>query len=176
MPCCRCSSDYETNPKERYLIDQRFRERGIADSGLSIDDSAKHDPTTAQLPSLSPTANESGDLKYWIISNESMWTGQDELQSATFEVLSCLVLWFHYVPTVGGYNDVFRTDSNMCLLWTIKYLRRRLAVLPAVASASDDIDRRIQGLPPLKEALLFRAFVDSKGRDEVNFSDDSDSS
>ena len=137
-----------------------------ADSDLSIDDSTKHDPTTAQLPSMSPTTNESGDLKYWVISNESMWTGQDNLQKALFEVLSCLAAWF--IDALREGSGEHRTDSSECLLWTIKHLRRKLTFLPVIALSSNDIDRRSQSLPPLKEALLFRAFVDSRGQNEVD--------
>ena len=84
-----------------------------------------------------------------------MWAGQDRLQDAISEVISCLVCWFVEASRKG---KNIRTDSTECLLWTINYLRQRLAMLP-IRTASVDDDRRKQGLPPLQGTLLFRALV-----------------
>ena len=88
-----------------------------------------------------------------------MWAGQDRLQGAISEVISCLVCWFIEASREGTGNDYHRTDSSECLLWTINYLRERLAMLPDIRTSTVDDDRRKQGLPPLQEALLFKALV-----------------
>ena len=124
---------------------------------INVHDPAKHDPITAQLPSLLPTENERGNLKYWVISNQSMWVGQDKKQDAVSEVLWCLVAWYMHIDKYAE-KPSLDTDSPACLLWTICYLRRKLGTLPGVSSAHD-YDRRRQRLPTIKESLLFRTFV-----------------
>ena len=88
-----------------------------------------------------------------------MWAGQDKLQDAISEVISCLVCWFLEASRRRNSNDSFRTDSGECLLWIINYLRQRLALLPDTGTSTINDDRRKQGLPPLQESLLFRALV-----------------
>ena len=107
---------------------------------IDVHDPAKHDNTTAQLPSLVPTSDEQGNPKYWILSNESMWAGQDKTQDAVSEILWCLFAWFWYVLN-GGY-DIYGTDSAECVVWTIQYLRKELGVLPGLASSKDGVNTR----------------------------------
>lgn len=97
---------------------------------INVHDPTKHDHATAQLPSLIPTSNEQGNLKYWVLSNESMWTGQDKRQDAVSKILWCLVAWF--VRVTDGGDVSYRTDSAECLVWTIDYLRKKMAVLPGI--------------------------------------------
>lgn len=151
-------SDLETHLVECLDADAGASSHSLPNSPIiNVHDPAKHDRRTAQLPSLSPTENERGNLKYWVISNQSMWVGQDKKHDAVSEVLWCLVSWYMHVCTYAE-NPSLDTDSPACLLWTICYLRRKLGTLPGVASTSDD-DRRRQGLPTTKESLLFRTFV-----------------
>ncbi|KAL8793670.1 MAG: hypothetical protein Q9195_003719 [Heterodermia aff. obscurata] len=124
---------------------------------INVHDPTKHDHTTAQLPSLSATEHERGNLKYWVISNQSMWVGQDKKQDAVADVLWCLVGSYMQYLNYGPRPST-DTDSRNCLLWTIRYLQRKLGTLPGIPSASDD-DRRRQGLPTVKESLKFRTFV-----------------
>ena len=122
-----------------------------------IHEPAIYNPRITRLPSILPTENERGNLKFWVISNQRMWVGPDKKLDAVSEILWCLVAWFSYGFNYGETHSL-DTDSPACLLWTICYLRRKLGTLPGISSASDD-DRRRQGLPIVKESLLFRTFV-----------------
>ena len=152
-------SDIETHIAGCLDIDGAASSRSLPNNSpvINVHDPAKHDRTSAQLPSLLPTENERGNLKYWVISNESMWAGRDKKHDAVSEVLWCLVAWY---MSNGDYAPKPSSDTNtpMCLLYTIRYLRRKIGTLPGVSSASDN-DRRRQGLPTVKESLLFRTFV-----------------
>lgn len=64
---------------------------------IPVHDPSKHDPQNARLPSLPVSDHDSGNLRYWIVSNESMWAGQHALDDLS-RALWCLDTWFRYAP------------------------------------------------------------------------------
>lgn len=60
---------------------------------IPVHDPSKHDPQIARLPSLPISGHDMGNLRYWIVSNKSMWAGQPALDDLS-RVLRCLDNWF----------------------------------------------------------------------------------
>lgn len=68
---------------------------------IPVHDPSKYDPHNARLPSLPISGHVSGNLRYWIVSNESMWVnlhGLDDLSQA----LCCLDTWFRHSSYLTG--------------------------------------------------------------------------
>ena len=122
---------------------------------IPVHDPSKHDSQAARLPSLPEYGHASGNPRYWVISNESMWAGRYQGFDDVSEVLLCLHRWFEFA---GLTRNESSTESPECLFWIIQYLRRRLGPHP-FASSIDDHVRRKQGLPSLKEAQLCHAMM-----------------
>ena len=129
---------------------------------IQVHDPSKHDPQTARLPSLQDVSGPTGNIRYWLITNNTMWAGQDPVLDEISQVLWSLFGWFkfvqnwdelHYHPRLP-----YDTATPECLFWVVQGLRRRLGPHPVVLSCEDDLRRR-QGLLPLREALMFRSFV-----------------
>ena len=127
---------------------------------IPVHDPSKHDPQTARLPSLPDSCHRSGNPRYWVISNESMWAGQHHVLDEVSQILWCLFDWFRFAASCRdlGINIPDSTETHECLFWIVQCLRRRLGPHPYISDTGDHVRRR-QGLPPLKEALQFCAFV-----------------
>ena len=124
---------------------------------IPVHDPSKYDPSTAILPSLQDTVSESGNLRYWVITNESMWAQQHRILDETAELMWSL---FHWLNQVG--EDVttrrIRTDHPTCKWHLARSFRRRI-VLPEVPDHSAAAVAMKSGLPSLRETLLFRPWV-----------------
>ncbi|KAL8724365.1 MAG: hypothetical protein Q9181_006858 [Wetmoreana brouardii] len=123
---------------------------------IQVHDPSKHEPRTATVPPLFDTVNESGNLRYWVISNESMWAGQHRALDEVSELLASLFNWFvrcdHLSdPTTHNFNP--RTDNDQCIWHLADSFRRRL-ILP---EASEKLERG--QLLPEREACLFRSWI-----------------
>lgn len=123
---------------------------------IPVHDPSTHDPRTATLPPLFDTVTENGNLRYWLITNESMWAGPHRALDEVAEILNSLFSWFlqhenKSDPSTMQYNP--GTDNPQCIWHLAESFRRRL-VLP---NASEKIERG-QILPD-RETLLFRAWA-----------------
>ena len=119
---------------------------------IPVHDTSKYDPSTAVLPSLLDTSSESGNLRYWVITNESMWAQQHRVMDEMAELMWSLFNWF---------NQAFGNGTNMtgepeCKWHLAQSLRRRI-VLPEVSPYSSFAMKA--GLPTLRETLLFRPWA-----------------
>lgn len=119
---------------------------------IPVHDASKYDPATAILPSMRDTASESGNLRYWVITNESMWAQQHRVLDETAELMWSLFQWFHHV---SGSTWV-GTDKPACKWHLARSFRRRI-VLPEVSDHSSITMK--SGLPSLRETLLFRPWA-----------------
>ena len=54
---------------------------------IPVHDPAKYDASASPLPSLHDDGSETGNLRYWVISNESMWAGQHRALDEMAETL-----------------------------------------------------------------------------------------
>lgn len=128
---------------------------------IPVHDPSRNYTNNALLPSLGTTAtDESGNLRYVVITNESMWAGQHRVLDEISEIYWILFRWLN---TRALAPDQSGTESTECLFHVADALRRR--VLPEYII--DDSGARSKpgatksGLP-IREALLFRAWAFSK--------------
>jgi len=138
---------------------------------IPVHDATKYTPAAARNPllaSLPEESSEKGNLRYWAITNESMWTRQHHAMDEVFCILWSLFRWFQHEDTPNSCNVPEAT-------WHLARSLRRRALLPKVASAlvpkHNDHQRSISrntkrktksnndaDLDP-REALLFREWV-----------------
>ncbi|KAI4097035.1 MAG: hypothetical protein LQ339_006829 [Xanthoria mediterranea] len=115
----------------------------------------KYDPRNATLPSLQDTVNDSGNLRYWLVTNENMWAHQSRVADEVSELLETLFDWFLHRGHQPGYEPPKHgTDSKHCIWRLAKAFRRRL-ILP------EESDKRERGGQTLsnREARLFRPWA-----------------
>ncbi|KAL8708513.1 MAG: hypothetical protein Q9225_007586 [Loekoesia sp. 1 TL-2023] len=133
-------------------------------------DPSKHDPSTATMPSLHDCTDESGNLRYWLVTNKSMWAGQHWVLDEVAELLAALFDWFESSDEAYDSNTSARhgTDNPECLWHLAKIFRRRL-ILP---ETSNTLERG--QLLPEREARLFRAWVMARPPKVQRIFDDDD--
>ncbi|KAL8709926.1 MAG: hypothetical protein Q9220_005376 [cf. Caloplaca sp. 1 TL-2023] len=127
-------------------------------SGLVMqahDSSRWHPSSTQQLPPLHDTTDESGNLRYWLGTNTSMWSGQHWLLDEVAEILDSLYGWFLDFEHYPDESDTVKhgTDNSNCAWHIGRDLRRRLALPDEL----DEVKPR-QGISP-REARLFQAWA-----------------
>ncbi|KAL8777369.1 MAG: hypothetical protein Q9194_002596 [Teloschistes cf. exilis] len=140
----------------------RTQKAGLPDDVVSkyvipVHDSSKYDPRTATVPSLPDNATESGNLRYWLLTSQTMWAvGHERALHEVAELLMALSDWFARSdgksdPDTGLFNP--GTDNGHCI-WHLAQMFRRRLVLP---EASEET-KRGQTLGS-RETRLFRAWV-----------------
>lgn len=119
---------------------------------IPVHDASRYDPSTATLPSLQDTATEIGNLRYWVITNESMWAQQhrvlDEIAELMWSLFHCFVQSEHLALT-----GVVALERK----WYLALSSRRRIVLSEVSDQSSVAMKA--GLPTLRETLLFRSWA-----------------
>ncbi|KAL8954187.1 MAG: hypothetical protein Q9183_007281 [Haloplaca sp. 2 TL-2023] len=124
---------------------------------IPVHDASKHDPQLATVPSLVETAADCGNLRYWLITNQSMWAGQHRALDEVAEILTAAFNWFRLyerdfsLPRQHFYKP--GTDNEQCIYRLAQDFRRRL-VLP---DASQELKRG--QLLSERETKLFRAWA-----------------
>ena len=124
---------------------------------VPVHDRERYNPTTARIASLQDTSDESGNIRYWRITNDSMWAGQHRVLDEVAELLLILFTWTTRDLPLPPYADParrdFRTDDPQCIWYIADFFRRRL-ILPKTSETQ-------QGNHSLsdREARLFRAWV-----------------
>ncbi|KAL8828173.1 MAG: hypothetical protein Q9170_006714 [Blastenia crenularia] len=122
---------------------------------IPVHDPSKHDTSTATLPSLHDTANESGNIRYWLITNTSMWTAQHRVLDEVAELLMALLDWFlWYTDDAEDDESVLCDRDDAQCMWRLANIFRRRLVHPDFSKTLD----RGRVLPE-QEARLFRAWV-----------------
>ena len=117
---------------------------------IPVHDASKYYPTTSSLPALQDTASESGNLRYWVITNESMWGQQHRVLDEIAELMWSIFRWVHY----NSQTMEIETDSPECKWHLARYFRNR-AVLHDV---SDQYSKSMKtGLPTLRGNSSFQA-------------------
>lgn len=119
---------------------------------IPVHDASRYDPSTATLPSLQDTATESGNLRYWVITNESMWAQQHRVLDEIAELMWSL---FHCFVHLGQFPSARVGDSTRKRY--LAFSSRRRIVLPEVSDPSSVAMKA--GLPTLRETLLFRSWA-----------------
>ncbi|KAL8690061.1 MAG: hypothetical protein Q9218_004414 [Villophora microphyllina] len=156
-------------------LTNELQARQLPDSMVSqllipVHDPSKHDPRTATVPSLQDNATESGNLRYWLVTNDNMWAGQDRVLDEVAELLTALADWFAHCgaksdPSTWAFNP--GTDNDHCI-WHLANMFRRRLVLPELS----DKPQRGQILGS-REGCLFRAWaLTTPPKVERGFKDD----
>lgn len=135
-----------------------YRYDEILNSALSnvlipVHDPSSHRPTTAMLPSLQDNWDERGNLRFWRISKESVWSGEHRALDEITELLLMLFSWFARKQGRNPEWYLYGTDHPHCIWYMADFFRRRL-ILPKASNAL----QRSQVLPE-REAHLFRAWA-----------------
>ena len=140
---------------------------------IPVHDSANTQYTGA-IPSLADSVTESGNLRFWVIDNNSMWASQHRVVDEISEILWALFYWLNGHLIGRADDSPFDTSHFECLTHMVRSLRRRI-VLPEVP----DDDELGPGSPGKREACLFRtwaldcprdqnrSFVEETGRHEL---------
>lgn len=127
---------------------------------IPMHDPSKYDPAAATLPSLRDTASEKGNLRYWVITNESMWANEHRVLDEFAELMWSFSRWFYQCAMASDTNAnmSLSTDSEWCCPGLAKYFRHRI-VLPEIPdNQTDPLATKLDRLS-LREALLFRSWA-----------------
>ena len=146
---------------QAYITDElEHQYDDLSDKALSkllipAHDPSRYDPSTTNMPSLLDTVDESGNLRYWLTTNESMWAGQHRVLDEVAELLRALFDRFMKNYNASDPDRQLRqgTDTQQCLWHLARIFRRRL-ILPGISNTLE----RGQILPE-REARLFRAWA-----------------
>lgn len=133
---------------------------------IPVHDASKYDIQQNSRRSLQDTFDENGNLRYWVITNESMWAGQHR---ALDEIAELLCTFFHWFTRAVEPSVRPRWSSSTTIepcIWHIARTFRRRIVLPEVLNdkflkhrysiASDATE---PDLSSLRESMLFRSWV-----------------
>lgn len=90
---------------EEYLVhrlgnDYPEQASSMCESIIPLHDSTKYDAAQASLPSLTDTTTGYGNLRYWVITNTSMWTGQHSVLDVVADTLRSL----HFLCVQNSYD------------------------------------------------------------------------
>lgn len=126
---------------------------------IPVHDSTKYDASSATLPSLRDTAAETGNLRYWVITNESMWPCQHRVLDEFAELMWTMFHWLNQAmsPSSTAGNSTLGDTSACC--WQLARSFRRRIVLPEVPDKGVGCVPIQRGLPSLRETLLFRPWA-----------------
>ena len=140
---------------------------------IPVHDPAKYSPSSAAIPSLRDTAAESGNLRYWVITNESMWASQHRVLDEFAELMWSFFYWFNHAINSAPNSGVNTLENNsLSCLRLARSFRRRIVLSEIPATQKEPITMKPK-LPSLRETLLFgkwamispakpvREFVDS---------------
>lgn len=127
---------------------------------IPVHDSTKYDPAVARLASLRDSPSERGNLRYCVITNESMWANEHRVLDEFAELMWTLSRWFdRCLRTSENYARAnAHTDSESCLPALAQYLRERI-VLPEIPDDQANQLTTRSGRLSLREALLFRRWA-----------------
>ena len=151
-------------PLETYfseILNRRYVElpnNALSTILIPVHDPSKYNPAGLALPSLQDTLSESGNIRYWLITNEGMWAGQHRALDEVAELLLMLFCWFTrarpdwFTPRLLWYPK-FDTDDPRCIWFIAEYFRRRL-ILPRTSDTLQKDETLSE-----REARLFRAWA-----------------
>ena len=133
---------------QQYRIPSHFVDPNATKALIPLHDPNQHDPFATSIPLLHDTADESGNLRYWVITNKSMWANQHEVMDEFADLMWCIFKWFTSACNLNrDPNSVHRTllkfDEPQCIWALARYLRRRI-ILPEIPD--DPIHSRRQGV------------------------------
>ena len=135
-----------------------------AKSIIPVHDASKYDVQRNSRRSLQDTFDESGNLRYWVITNESMWAGQHRALDEIAELLWTFFRWFNRAveDRIGPHWE--STNTEPCVWHLARAFRRRI-ILPGVPGDQSLENRNSiasDAMKPglsMRESILFRSWV-----------------
>lgn len=126
---------------------------------IPIHDYTKYNASLATLPSLLDTAAESGNLRYWVITNESMWACQHRVLDEFAELMWTMFHWLNQAISASSMAGNSTLGDTTAWTWQMARSFRRRIVLPEVPDNGVSCVPLKYGLPSLRETLLFRPWA-----------------
>lgn len=108
------------------------------------------------------------DLKFWYIDRAAMWEGADRFWDEITELMWSLHKWFKAVShTNYRYERTLEWQAFCGVLEVARRYRRRFILPKVPLHHPTSRARLLEGLPTLRESLLFRAWVKRSPPDSV---------
>lgn len=125
---------------------------------IPVHNPRRYDLSTATLPSLQDTVTETGNLRYWVVTNESMWACQHRVMDEFAELMWTLFHGFNIIMTLSSQTPSEDLEDTKTCCWRLARSFKCRIILPNLA---DDTaaDRMRIGLPSLRETLLFKSWA-----------------
>ena len=147
--------DYLLNSlPQQYRLPPHIMDPNATKVLIPVHDPTKYNPSITSIPSLRDTEAEGGNLRYWVITNQSMWTNQHEVMDEFAELMWCIFKWFTSACNLQRdmgivHASMLKFDESQSIWSLARYLRHRI-ILPEIPG-----DR--MGL--LKRGMLFKPWV-----------------
>lgn len=125
---------------------------------IPVHNPCRYDLTTATLPSLQDTLAETGNPRYWVITNESMWACQHRVLDEFAELMWALFHWFNITMSFDLPTRFPDLDDVTMGGWRLARSFKCRVILPNLAE-DKAADRTRIGLPSLRETLLFKSWA-----------------
>ena len=128
---------------------------------IPVHDPAGQDPANPGIiPSLHDTASEAGNLRYWVITNQSMWACQHGAMDEVYKILWSLYHWFTWSKMKHKRSDC----AQPMAVWYMAQSIRRRAASPKISSVpaagnKRSAARNITSGLTAREAMLFRQWI-----------------
>ncbi|KAK0512294.1 hypothetical protein JMJ35_005422 [Cladonia borealis] len=121
---------------QRYPVPPHFVDPDATKILIPIHDASRPVPYTTSIPPLADTPDESGNLRYWVVTNRSMWANQHKVMDEFTELMWCIHKWFTSACNLHrDVNFVQRTvvkfDERENVWALARYLRHRI-ILPEI--------------------------------------------
>ena len=139
---------------QQYRLPLHFVDPNATRVLIPLHDPSQHDSFATSIPSLHDTADECGNLRYWVITNQSMWANQHEIMDEFAELMWCIFKWFTSacnlpMDTNFVHPTLVKFDEPQCIWALARYLRHRI-ILPEVPG---------DPICSLRQGILFKPWV-----------------
>ena len=139
----------------QYSLPAYFVDSDNTKALIPLHDPTRHDPSVAIIPSLRDTGDEDGNLRYWVITNQSMWANQHEVMDEFTELMWCIFKWFTSACNVDPPLLKFNAPES---IWSLaRYFRHRI-ILPEIPG---------DPMGSLRQGILFKPWIFRREDDEV---------
>ncbi len=147
--------DYLLNSlPQQYCLPSPFGDPNATKFLIPLHDPTKYNPSITRIPSLRDTEAEGGNLRYWVITNQSMWANQHKVMDEFAELMWCIFMWFTSVCNLHRdmlflHASFLKFDEPQCIWRLARYLRHRIILLEIPGDQ----------MGSLKQGMLFKSWV-----------------
>ena len=147
--------DYLLNSlPQQYRLPSHFVDPNATKVLIPLHDPTQHNPFATSIPSLHDTEDEGGNLRYWVITNQSMWANQHEVMDEFAELMWCIFKWFTSACNLHRHSNhvnlkMLKMDEPECIWVLARYLRHRI-ILPEIPG---------DPIGSLRQGILFKPWV-----------------